>query len=71
MNQDTSQSSANRAELSPSIREATLQDIQQWDQLKLDDFAGDFSRVELPVDRAATKGEMSIAVDQFLDALTH
>ncbi len=71
MKQDTSQPSANRAELSPSIREATLEDIKQWDQLKLDDFAGDFSRVELPVDRPATKGEMSLAVDQFLDGLKH
>ena len=67
MNQDTAQPSANTA----VIREATLQDIQQWDQLKLGDFAGDFSRVELPIDRPATKGEMSRAVDQFLDGLKH
>jgi type IV secretion system protein VirD4 len=55
----------------PLGREATLEDIQQWDQLKLHDFAGDFSRVELPVDRPATGSEMSLAVDQFLDGLKH
>ena len=58
-------------ETRPSGREATLEDIQQWDKLKLEDFAGDFSRVELPVDRPATGGEMSLAVDQFLEGLTH
>ena len=58
-------------ETKPAGREATLEDIQQWDKLKLADFAGDFSRVELPVDRPATGGEMSLAVDQFLEGLTH
>ena len=52
-------------------RDATLEDIQQWDKLKLEDFDGDFSRVELPADRPATGGEMSLAVDHFLEGLTH
>ncbi len=55
----------------PHGREATLNDLQRWDQLKLKDFAGDFSRVELPADRPATGTEMTLAVDHFLDCLKH
>jgi hypothetical protein len=52
----------------PSVREATLQDIDNLQTLTLDDFAADFSAVKLP-GGPLSEGDLSQAVDSFLDSL--
>ena len=52
----------------PPVREATLQDIDNLQNLTLDDFAADFSAVKLP-DGPLSEGDLLRAVDGFLDSL--
>jgi len=52
----------------PKTREATLQDVERIESLTLDDFAADFSKVELP-EGPLTEGDLSRAVSSFLDSL--
>ena len=61
-----------RREVPPVIREATVEDIERLDSIKLEDFAGDFSRVEIPEKAEGerlTSGELHTAVESFLDSL--
>lgn len=51
-----------------TFQTATSEDIDRWDSLKLDDFAADFSKVDLP-DRDMTPDELARAVDQFMSTL--
>jgi type IV secretion system protein VirD4 len=54
------------------IREATLEDIERLDAIKLEDFAADFSRVEIPEKAEGerlTSAELHTAVDSFLESL--
>jgi type IV secretion system protein VirD4 len=52
----------------PKTREATLQDVERIESLTLDDFAADFSKVELP-EGPLTEGDLSRAVSSFLESL--
>jgi type IV secretion system protein VirD4 len=55
-----------------TTREATFEDIERIDQLKLEDFAVDFDRVKLPQKAEGermTAQEMDTAVESFLNAL--
>jgi type IV secretion system protein VirD4 len=52
------------------IREATPADIERVESLTLEDFAADFSKVEIPTREAPlSEQEMKIAVDTFLQSL--
>jgi type IV secretion system protein VirD4 len=46
----------------------TPEDMARWDSLKLEDFAADFSKVDLP-DRDMTPEELARAVDQFMSTM--
>lgn len=52
-----------------SPREPTLEDLPRLESLTLADFAGHYEHVTVPEDRAATEGEIQVAVDQFLASL--
>ena len=61
-----------RRDSPPVIREATVEDIERLDSIKLEDFAVDFSRVEIPEKadgERLTSGELHTAVESFLDSL--
>ena len=52
------------------IREATVQDIERIESLTLEDFATDFSRVEIPVrEGQLSDSEMFTLVDTFVGSL--
>jgi type IV secretion system protein VirD4 len=54
------------------IREATVEDIERLDSIKLEDFAADFSSVQIPEKpegERLTSGELHTAVESFLDSL--
>ena len=51
------------------IREATVEDVDRIDELKLEDFATDFSQVTLPESGRLTEEDLSVAVESFLDSL--
>jgi len=54
----------------PVIRAAGPSDIERLDSLTLDDFATDFSSVEIPTHEGPlTDAEMTKAVDSFLESL--
>lgn len=50
-------------------REATVQDIERLESLTLEDFAADFSRVEIPEGGPMTDAQMQVAVESFLTTL--
>lgn len=50
-------------------REATVQDIERLESLTLEDFAADFSRVEIPECGPMTDTQMQAAVESFLTTL--
>jgi type IV secretion system protein VirD4 len=50
-------------------REATEADIERIEQLTLEDFAADFSKVELPSEGRLSDTQLQTAVEQFLDSL--
>jgi len=59
-------------EAPPVIRDATVEDIERLDSIKLEDFAADFSRVEIPEKAEGerlTSAELHTAVESFLDSL--
>jgi type IV secretion system protein VirD4 len=49
-------------------REATIEDVDRIESLTLEDFAADFSKVELP-DGPLSEGDLSRAVESFIDSL--
>jgi type IV secretion system protein VirD4 len=52
------------------LRDATIEDIERIESLTLDDFATDFSKVEIPErDGPLSEPEMKAAVDTFLNSL--
>jgi type IV secretion system protein VirD4 len=52
------------------IREATVDDVERLESLTLEDFASDFSKVQVPdKEGPLTDGEMKVAVDSFLTSL--
>jgi type IV secretion system protein VirD4 len=56
----------------PVIRDATVEDIERLDSIKLEEFAADFSRVEIPEKAEGerlTSGELHTAVESFLSSL--
>ena len=50
-------------------REATAEDIERIESLTLEDFAADFSAVELPTEGRMSEDQMKDAVESFLDTL--
>jgi type IV secretion system protein VirD4 len=52
-----------------ATREATAEDIERIDELRLEDFATDFSQVKLPESGRLTDGDLNVAVESFLDSL--
>ncbi len=50
-------------------REATVQDIERLESLTLEDFAADFSRVEIPEGGPMTDTQMQAAVESFMTTL--
>jgi type IV secretion system protein VirD4 len=57
-------------ESAPATREATVEDIERWDELTLEDFAADFSKVKIPDHEGPMSSEeLQAAVDSFLDTL--
>lgn len=60
------------AERAPRTREATMEDLERIDSLTLDDFAVDWSRVEIPQKadgESLTDGELQRAADSFLETI--
>ena len=58
-----------RVELAPGVRDATVEDIERWEQLTLDDYAADFSTVPIPQKpegERMTPEEIKLAVEAFL-----
>jgi type IV secretion system protein VirD4 len=53
----------------PGTREATIEDIERIEELKLEDFAADFSQVKLPDAERLTDKDLSTAVESFLSSL--
>jgi type IV secretion system protein VirD4 len=51
-----------------TTREATLEDVERIESLTLDDFAADFSKVELP-EGPLSEGDLSRAVSSFLESM--
>ena len=52
------------------IREGTAEDVERIESLTLEDFATDFSKVQIPAKEGSlTDGEMKIAVETFLNSL--
>jgi type IV secretion system protein VirD4 len=52
------------------IRDATVDDIERIESLRLEDFAADFSKVRIPEKEGSlTDSEMKVAVDSFLSSL--
>jgi type IV secretion system protein VirD4 len=58
-----------RVEAAPQEREATMEDIERIDSLKLEDFAVDFDRVKLPESGRLSDEDMSIAVESLVSIL--
>jgi hypothetical protein len=50
-------------------REATIEDIERIEELKLEDFAADFSQVTLPDAERLTEEDLGVAVESFLSSL--
>jgi type IV secretion system protein VirD4 len=50
-------------------REATAEDIERIESLTLEDFAADFSAVDLPTEGRMSEDQMKDAVESFLDTL--
>ena len=50
-------------------RDATTEDIERIESLTLEDFAADFSAVELPTEGRMSEDQMKDAVESFLDTL--
>ena len=50
-------------------REATAEDIERIESLTLEDFAADFSAIELPTEGTMSKDQMRGAVESFLATL--
>lgn len=53
----------------PTTRDATAADIERIETLTLDDFAADFSRVELPDGERLSERDLQVAAESFLSAL--
>jgi type IV secretion system protein VirD4 len=54
----------------PEVHDATVEDVDRVESLTLEDFAADFSKVEIPErDGPMTEAEMSNAVSSFLNSL--
>ena len=52
------------------LRDATVEDVERIESLTLEDFATDFSKVQIPDrDGPVSEGEMNAAVDTFLNSL--
>ena len=52
------------------IREGTVADIERIESLTLENFAADFSKVEIPIrETPLSEQEMKVAVDTFLQSL--
>ena len=51
------------------IREATIEDVDRIEELTLEDFAADLSKVDIPSEGCVSDREMSRAVDDFLKSL--
>jgi type IV secretion system protein VirD4 len=69
---DVSTESSRRDAEPPVIREATLEDIERLDSIKLEEFAADFSSIEIPEKAEGerlTSAELHTAVDSFLESL--
>jgi type IV secretion system protein VirD4 len=54
---------------SADTREATIEDIERIEELKLEDFATDFSQVKLPDAERLTEEDLGVAVQSFLSSL--
>ena len=52
-----------------ATREATIEDIERIEELKLEDFATDFSEVKLPDAERLTEEDLGVAVESFLSSL--
>ena len=52
----------------PTVREATMADVERIDQLTLEDFAADFDQIELPLG-PMTEEDLKSAADRFLQVL--
>ena len=52
-----------------SQRAATVADIERIDSLTLDDYAADFSQLQLPLDGRATEEDLRAATESFLESL--
>ena len=50
-------------------RDATAEDIERIESLTLEDFAADFSAVELPTEGRMSEDQMKHAVESFLETL--
>ena len=50
-------------------REATVEDVERIDSLTLDDFAADFSAIDVPAEGPMSNDQMQNAVDSFLATL--
>ena len=69
---DVSTESSRREAEPQVIREATIEDIERLDSIKLEEFAADFSRVEIPQKadgERLTSGELHAAAESFLNSL--
>jgi type IV secretion system protein VirD4 len=68
----TTDSRPRQAEIRPTVREATINDIDRLNSLTLEDFAADFDQVKIPQkpegERLSSQ-ELDAAVDSFLDSL--
>jgi hypothetical protein len=56
----------------PTVREGTIEDIDRIDELTLEDFDVDWSKVQIPQKAEGermTEREMHVAVESFLDSL--
>jgi type IV secretion system protein VirD4 len=54
---------------SADTRAATIEDIERIEELKLEDFATDFSEVKLPDAERLTEEDLGVAVESFLSSL--
>jgi len=67
---DTASAAPHETKEDVVIREGTVQDIDRLETLTLDDYAADFSKVELPQhERKMSDAEAKIAVDSFMDTI--
>ena len=63
------ESTATEDSSATGIREATIADVDRIEELTLEDFAADLTRVEIPADGPISNREMDRAVNEFLKSL--